>query len=419
MRWVRTSRETILDRMRCVGVRFVCAVVAVLACTATAQQGRVRKAGTIVLADRQASRKERAIHDVKRAELRLADGRVHVTLDFVRPLKDGVFTRVVLFIDTDNDSRTGLNGIDLQVSAWVGSRYRWNGANALTQNSVAPFETRGSCYSHMARTEDAASKARGRSMVRRPHKGITHPKVSGRKFAFSFPMKLLRENGFRYSDTIRFRIEAHGTICEEPVSIEYICRDKGDAINVDGRIRDWPTTAAFVQDQVGELHDAARSVDLRRVLVTHDKKKLYTCVRLAAPGFGYPLGRDADIRDRDTVTLAIEPVGDLGYMKFREIVVRNGPAEVNAVMGMPSEEFFEKLPPEVRERLREQIGAASKASKGVQTAVRDGLLEVAIERRSEQTRFRVIVWTDAHRVDLIPDAGLASLKVPKSAWKDE
>ena len=51
--------------------------------------------------------------------------------------------------------------------------------------------------------------------------------------------------------------------------------------------------------------------------------------------------------------------------------------------------------------------------------VRGRVVEFAIPRQSEQARFRIIAWTDAHRIDNVPDQGLALLKIPKEAWHAE
>ena len=114
--------------------------------------------------------------------------------------------------------------------------------------------------------------------------------------------------------------------------------------------------------------------------VDHDATHVHALVRLAADGFGWHAS-DGDIDDQDRVTVALEPLESGGrYMRYVQAVVR---------------------PPE-----KSKFGAAH----GRQ-------VEFSIPRVTEQTAFRVVAWSDAIRIDRVPDKGWAEVGVPPEAFK--
>ncbi len=349
--------------------------------------------GAVSLRDGRTRRPSRAIHDVDRVDVRVANERINVKVTFRVALRDSVFTRVVFKIDTDKKANTGIDGFDLNIITSVGSRYRKSAAPAVGVKGRAPLELRSASYQSLSRRADRTSKVFRTSWVSRSDPRITTPEVKGKEYSFSFPLSMLAENGLNYNDTIRFSVRVEGTICEEPVSIDYVCGDKGAPLAVDGRLVDWPTTAPRIKDATGDLHKAAREVDLKSLLVGHDQKHIHAAVTLARSGFGAGLYDGDDIQDMDRIVLGIEPIGDHGYMKYKEISVYTWESGTSRgwVSGRPS----------FRHRVRGRV------------------TEFAIPRNAEQARFRVIVWTDAHRIDTVPDRGLASLKIPKAAWHVE
>ena len=185
-------------------------------------------------------------------------------------------------------------------------------------------------------------------------------------------------------------VSAFDVGAEEPVSIDYVCGGKGSPLVLDGRLTDWPTTAPGIKDATGDLHNAAREVDLKSLLVGHDEGHIHAAVTLARVGFGAGVHSEDDIRDMDRIVIGIEPIGDHGYMKYKEISLYTweSPASRQYVPGRPS----------FRHKIRGRV------------------TEFAVPRNAEQARFRIIAWTDAHRIDMVPDRGLAQLKIPAGAW---
>ena len=349
-----------------------------LACVAVAEPSE-----GLVLRDRATGRKNREIHDVEQVRLLPRKGEMDVRVRFRRPVEEGVFTCIHVYVDCDDDPATGIRGLELLLRAAVGSRYRRTSAPPAPNGTPEPISVLRNSFTKIVRGA-LASNATGKSWLHDRTAGMRGPEIKGREMWFSFPLKMLRDHGFRYNKAIRFYVDVEGSISESPISLEYLCRDAGIPIRVDGRGREW-SGGPRETDRTGELHPDAAEVDLRELRVDHDAKHLFASVRLATGGFGSTRFGEDDIRDEDTVVLAVEPLGQAGYMKYREVIVHTSR----------------------RTWMRD-----------VRVAIGRGLVEFALPRRAEQTRFRVLAWTDARRYDRIPDTGMAKLEIPRGAWEE-
>jgi hypothetical protein len=343
-----------------------------------------KAAGVLVVKDWTTDRKDRRIHDVNKVEYRTAGGRLHVRIWFVEELRKGIFTRATLAIDCDGKGST-----DLYVLSSVGSRYRRLDAPALYEDQPAPIELRRSSYKELRDWRDASTGRTTREWICATDPGITKPEVNGREFAFSIPLQLLADHGMRYNAEIELSLTVEGFISEELISIDYTCADEGISIELDGKTGDWPSSGPEVKDDRGDLHPDASEVDLCRLRVEHGADRLFALVQVAKGGPGRVALND-DVRDLDSVTLGIEPLG-AGYMQYREVTAWSSSSHRPFLAGHSAYGY----------------------------ATRKDHIEFVIARRSEQTRFRVICWTDAARSDRIPNGGTTVFRVPRQAWGDD
>ena len=357
--------------------------------------------GVLRIEDGNTSNRERAVHDVRSVELRAKDGDVTVTVDFFRPLQEGVFTCVHLYIDCDDDLKTGLynsprdwrqlrlagahasDGWDLALRAAVGSRFRRNSAKAAGSGIPAPLSLRRG--SHAFAVTRPVAGGGTRRIWRYAEGGATPPKIKGKRLVFAFSLHLLRKYGLRYNKSVRVLFMVESSICESPISLDYTCRDAGIPIRVDGVASDWGN-GPRIKDKTGELHPAARCVDMSELRADHDEGHLFARVRFARPGFRQ-FRPGEDVIETDTLYVGIEPLG-ARYMRYKEVAL----STVSPDPLQPVE--------------------------GVAVAAGAGVVEVSFTRRPEQTKYRVVAWADAGRWDLVPNSP-ARFVIPAGAWTEK
>jgi len=332
----------------------------------------------LALDDGLSRRARREIHDVTHVRVEAKDAALDVLVRFRRPLRDGVFECVHVYIDCDADAQTGKDGADLWVRAAVGSRYQRTSASAPLEGAPPPAELRRSSFS-VPHTQAIRGGPGLKTWLHKLERRIAPPTVDDTDLRFEVPLDLVAEQGLRYNGFVRLRVEAEGSCSESPLWLEYVCADEGTPIAKDGRDADWSGQARAV-DVTGELHPDADEVDLVSLEVDHDASHVHALVRLAGAGFG-GAGHDADVDDRDRVTVALEPLGSGRlYMDYAQAVLTTGQASRFGVVGRRMVEF-------------------------------------SIPRAPAQTAFRVVAWSDAIRVDKVPDAGWAEVGVPPEAFR--
>ena len=332
----------------------------------------------LALVDGLSPRPRREIHDVTHVTVDAKDAALQVLVRFRRPLLDGVFECVHLYVDCDADERTGIGGADLWVRAAFGSRYQRSNAPAPAEGAPPPARLRRSSWSQPEMQEIRGQPGRA-TWVNHQERRIDPPTVDGTDLRFDVPLDLLAERGLHYNKFVRVRVEAEGSCSESPVWLEYVCADEGMTIALDGRDAEW-SGQPRVADVTGELHPDTSEVDMASLEVDHGPSHVHALVRLAADGFG-AIAADSDVEDRDRVTVALEPLEGGGhYMDYVQEVVQAGRASIHGFAGRR-------------------------------------LVEFSIPRAPEQAAFRVAAWSDAIRIDRVPDKGWAEVGVPPAAFK--
>jgi len=324
------------------------------------------------------------LHDVTKVHVHAAKAWLHVWVTFREPLKDGMYEAVDLYLDCDGDAATGIAGADLYVRVSAGSRFRPNTEKEAPPGLLPAFKTRTAGWAEPRSLGRAGGEARV-SWIWSGTEPVEPPRVRGNLYYFGVPLELIKEHGLRYNQRIGLRFEVESILAEQPIWLPYRCVDDGLAIRVDGRDEDWSGGPRAV-DETDELHPACEWLDLESLQVEHGPGALFTRLRLAHPGFGpvsLPPEGD-DIAVRDSITVAFEPLGDGHYMDYRQVNV--------------------------------SIHTPEASSPDTAWAAGDRVLETRIARPAAQTEFRVMAWSEAWRVDQVPDFGWMHYDIPSEAW---
>ncbi len=336
-------------------------------------------------ADVHTSTSRYVLHDVTRVNVHAEKGWLHVWVEFRLPLKLGMYEAVDLLVDCDGNQATGIYGADLYVRVSAGSRFRPNTEKKAPAGLLPAFETRTAGWAVPRPLDAASGGSHGLQWLWSGTDPVLRPRVRDKTYYFALPLQMLKEQGLRYNERIGLYLRVESVLAEQPVWLPYRCVDDGLEIRVDGLDDDW-SGGPRVVDDVDELHPAAEGLDIRDLQVEHGKDALYARLRLAHPGFGLasvpPDGDDISVWD--AITFAFEPLGGGSYMEYRTVTV-----------------------PVRTPRLTADDTA---------WAVGDRLLETRIARPPAQTRFRVMAWSEARRMDRVPDSGWAYYDIPASAW---
>lgn len=331
----------------------------------------------VVAADPLSKRPGREVFDVKRVTLEAAEGRLLVEAEFRRPVVEGVFQTIHVFVDCDGEAKTGMNGADLWVRAAVGSPYQRTSAAPRTEGATAPIDLRRIAWSHVHHFEVRGTSGYDGWLHQRANDDLIPPTVEGAVVRFWIPLRMLVDRGLRYNRSVDVWLTAEGRATEHPIFLDYRCEDEGSPIRLDGDARDW-SGQTRVEDDTGDLHPDASEVDVLRLLVDHDADSVHALVRLA--GAGLPEERpDDDVEDDDQVSIGVEPLASGGqYGEYLEITKR---------IDVPN--------------------SCAEARKG--------LVEFSVEREANQGAFRVSAWSDAIRRDKVPDTGWFKVGVTPEA----
>lgn len=250
------------------------------------------------LEDPEASSASHRPGDARAFEAKVVEDRVECVLEMARPLIEGMFTMVELWIDCDDKPATGLDGREFRVRAAVGSRFQPSSAEP-ENGELSPID-----HIRISATGLSKGEQGGISWLHRAIEADA-PQVSGNKLTFWFPRKVLRESGDRYHGRVAMRVVVETSNSDQPIEMMHVCSDEGIPIRIDGSAADW--SARRVLDPAGELHPIARCIDITGLRVEHGKDSLLACLEFAQPGFS-DWAPDSDVMGFPVVTFLVEPM---------------------------------------------------------------------------------------------------------------
>ncbi len=301
---------------------------------------------------------------------------VRFTVVLAAELVKGGFTCVQVFLDCDDNEATGIGGHEVWFRAAVGSRFRPNDAKPAAPGEPAPLDVRLLSWSENVTQENLDGGAAGKSWMNHPLEGA--PEVEGATLRFLVPARILSRGTEWASPEIAFRVAVETWAGDQPLVVDHAARDDGLPIVVDGDDGDW-SGGAQDTDPGGELPPLLRHVDLVRLRVDHEGRRLLACVEMQGSGFAEALPATKDVTRAESITLLAEPA-DAEYDAPRRLVVRRGKAKGTGPDG--------------------------------EWAVFGRILEVALPRTGLEGRTRVLAWSEATRRDAIPDQGSARIARP-------
>lgn len=284
-----------------------------------------------------------------------ARDRIECVLEMQKPLVEGMFTCVELWIDCDDKPATGLGGRELRIRAAAGSRFQPSSAVPV-HGGRKPID-----HLRISGTELQPSEGGG---VRWIHSWVQAdpPAVNGNELRFWFPRSLVRDRGDRYHGRIAMRVVVETSCSDQPIERLHVANDDGLPIQIDGSDQDW--SAVRVRDAGDELHPVARCVDLVGLRTEHGDGCVFACVELAESGFA-SWAADDDVQGLPSVTFLVEPL----FPRYQQ------PYEVPVFASM-----------------RAADGALSAGA--WRAACGDRLVEVRLPRQKGQNRLRVIALSD-------------------------
>lgn len=305
------------------------------------------------ITDPAAPNKDRAWSDAREFKAEIVDGELRCALRMEKPFAEGMFTCVELEFDCDDKPKTGINGAELLVRAAVGSRFQPNGAEP-TNGTMKPIE-------HLRLSTTVLDEADGGGRRWMHHQlGGSPPVIDGAVMTFAVPTRWIKDRGDRYGSTFSFRVEVRTSCSDQPIELLHTCGDQGLPIVLDGKTAEWSGPVAV--DPAGELHERLRCADMTCLRLEHSEDRLFVSVDLAEPGFA-SWQNDSDVDGRPILTFYAEPLFPR-YQEPKRVALPAGKANV----GKDKEPW--------------------------QAVVGDKTVEAAFERKSGQSRFRVIVHSD-------------------------
>jgi hypothetical protein len=281
--------------------------------------------------------------------------RIECVLEMQKPLIEGMFTCVELWIDCDDKPATGLDGRELRIRAAVGSRFQPSAAVPVN-GGRKPID-----HLRISGTDLQPGDGGGVRWVHR-HVQAQPPVVHGNELRFWFPRSLVRERGDRYHGRIAMRVVVETSCSDQPIERLHVANDEGLPIRIDGDDTDW--SAVRVRDPGDELHPVARCVDLIGLRIEHGDDCLFASVELAEAGLD-SWSCDDDVQGSPSVTLLVEPM----FPRYQQ------PYEVSVFGSMHAAD-------------------GTLVAGTWQSACGDRLVEVRLPRQKGQNRLRVIALSD-------------------------
>jgi hypothetical protein len=336
---------------------------------------RAREAKPVILEDPETFRKDREVHDVTAVAFTVLEDTLEVAVRFRRDFGEMMFQAVDLNFDCDQSAASGMDSADLWIRASAGTRFHPN-SWPPEEGARAPLTRLTTTWATVQSYSTGPSSPDGKTWTWRG--SLAAPKINGNRITFLVPLAMVRNAGQRYNRKVPVRLRVEGGASEDPIPLRHLATDEGIDITINGKPDDWGGGTRAL-DLPSELHPDAAALDIEKVQVDHTPESLLVGVWLMAPGFGRPLAPDDDILDLDRIQVAVEPLGG-EYLGFRQYTF---------LTGSPNRDI-----------------ATYKSAAG------EKFFEVEIKRPPAQNDFRVIVWSDAVRIDKVPDEGWFELDLP-------
>lgn len=315
---------------------------------------------------------ELATADAQAVDLAMGDRGLQVTVTMKVALATSVFTCVHVFIDTTADQKDGVHGDEIWARAAIGSRYHATNYQPTTAGAAIPAELIRASASlpREVRTGEQSRVGWIHSEI------LARPVIGDKTIAFTVPRALLDRMRGRYAHSMFVKVVVETGCSEQPILLEHVCSDRGLPISLDGSDVEW-SARDEARDPSGELHPDFGSIDITRMRVEHSLERLFLFVNFAAPGLGQWRERAADIDVRDTLSVFVLPMAP-SYQ----------PEDLFLVNGT------------------NQKGSSGLRNGTLYDTVHQGNgVEIAIDRKKGQNRFRIEAWSDAIRRDMIPNEG--------------
>ncbi len=296
--------------------------------------------------------------DAREFEAEIVDGFVHCKLKMAKPLIEGMFTCCELYIDCDDNPKTGDRGADLRVRGIVGSRFQPSAAEPTNGTMRAIDHTRLS-HSYLAQ--------RGGGNWEWLNNVIegTAPQIDGDTMRFSFALARVRQFGGRYGSTFSIEVRVDSSCSDQTLERLHSCADEGLPIVVDGKADEWSGRVAA--DRGDEMHAHLRCVDLTGLRVDHSAERVFATVSLAEPGFS-TWREDGDVEGVPMVTFQLEPM----FPRYQE---------------------------PVEKALRGGSASHGSATGPLHAVVGEKAIEVSFARKPGQGSYRLMVRSDAQLQD--------------------
>jgi len=327
----------------------------------------------IIMSDPEVGVPQLAFADATHLKIEARATAIHFEVIMREPLAEGMFTCVWVLWDCDDNLDTGINGCEVWTRSGVGSRFRPNGWRPPMASITPPLELKRSAYSVLHKSEVGS-----RISQTWLHTGtFDAPQIEGKKIRFAVPQKILSEQRGRYNEGIKLFVQVITSCSDQPLVVTHSCGDEGLGIVCDGKDADW-LGGASMSDPPDELHPTVKFMDLIRLRVDHGPEELCAVLNLQTPGFSGLNPEDDDIHRADTISVFVEPLG-VRYQNPRQAKVRFGRPRANG--------------------------------SGWIAAIEKGVAEFSFNRKAGQNKWRVLAWSDARRIDRIPDDDWLSLKL--------
>jgi len=323
--------------------------------------------GRIDFEDDALPQEEFRFNDALRFKAWVEDGSLVCEVEMREPIPDSMFTCLGLYLDTDNNPATGLDGAEVWVRGAVGSRFH---PNSFRHAEGKALDLLHSSFSEVV--EVAVPGGEPAKMWRHDWTALPDPVVDGPRLRVTFPVRDIRAKGARYGSVAGIRAIVETSSSEQPITVETLCADDGLPIAVDGDTQEW-SHSRLVRDPQGELHAAANFLDLTMLRVEHDATHLFAHVALAERGLEDGV-RDNGMDRRDAVHVFVQPL----HPRYQDPVLLRVP-------------FGSK----------ELSGTAGRERLAWTAVVRGDTIELGVERRAGQTLFRVVAWSDLQRFDTL------------------
>ena len=290
------------------------------------------------------------------------------------PLAKGMSTCVSVFFDTDENDQTGMGGSEIWFRAAVGSRFHPNDWRPPSDAIPAPLDNRLLSWSRVVLQETVGAKSTSQSWENRGLHG--EPVVEGATLRFTVPASVFSLGTEASSAGMAVKVQVQSRCGDQPLLVEHTAADDGLPLRVDGEDGDWSGAPADT-DPGGELHPALRHLDLRRLRVDHEGKRLFACIDTDAPGFAEKAVPNTDISRQESITVLAEPV-DAEYETSRRLTMFRGNPVPDGPLG-------------------------SWAAKG-------RTVEAALPRTGLEARTRVLAWSEGTFSDMVPNKGTSRLE---------